>query len=159
MIYNYNDYELLYLIKEQNEKALNILINKYIPLIYSIINRWNINYYEKEDYFQEGLYCLNIAINTFSDKYNKTFTKYFELIWNRRIISLVKSKVEYTYIDNIDMIGTKCNYLEEMVDEYLLEYNLSFLTDLEKKIFSLYYIDKVTIDKISITLDIEKKKI
>jgi DNA-directed RNA polymerase specialized sigma subunit len=62
-MYQYNDYELLYLIRENCEVALDIMFSKYVPLIKSRIRSFHIKEWNKEDFFQEGLISLiNISI-------------------------------------------------------------------------------------------------
>ena len=56
-MYQYNDYELLYLISEHDENALDIMYHKYMPLIKARIAAFRIKRYNQEDFFQEGLLC------------------------------------------------------------------------------------------------------
>lgn len=95
-LYKYNDYYLIYLVQsEQCEAALNILIKKYENMAYKYINLYNVKETDYEDYMQEAAILLYRAINLFIDKYNKTFTRYYELILKRRILYLKKLEPKY----------------------------------------------------------------
>ena len=53
MIIKYNDNELLYLISEKDEVALEIMMNKYEPLIKSMLVRYKIKSKNFEDFYQK----------------------------------------------------------------------------------------------------------
>lgn len=130
-MYQYNDYELLYLISENCEIALDIMFQKYIPLIKSRMRSFHIKEWNKEDFFQEGLISLYKAISTFREDKNKTFTKYFDLILQRKFIQILRKESNNFY--NVDYIGA---------GEYLCEPVLCFednLSDVMSKCsFSLF---------------------
>ena len=96
MIYNYNDYELLYLIREKSDEALEIMYRKYTPLIRKRILDFRIQV-NHEDFFQEGLLALDIAIRRYIDLYDKTFNKYFDLILQRRFIQILRKQEKHYY--------------------------------------------------------------
>ena len=76
----YNDYELLYLMNEFDEEAERIFFEKYTNLIKTRVNKFGIKSRYREDFVQEGLYMLVVAIRTYNEYSNKTFNKYFDLI-------------------------------------------------------------------------------
>ena len=119
-MFQYNDYELLYLIQENCDIALDIMYQKYVPLIYSRIRSFHIKEWNKEDFFQEGLISLHRAITTFREDKNKTFTKYFDLILQRKYIQILRKESNNFY--NVDLIGAG-EYLSEPVRVF--EDNLS----------------------------------
>ncbi len=90
-MFKYNDYELIYMIKDNNDAALNLMYEKYTPFIYMIIRDMNIYDKYKDDFLQEGYMSLNDAIRTYDMNYNKTFYKYFEVILRRRYYRLYKT--------------------------------------------------------------------
>ena len=55
---NYNDYELLYLISEGSELALDLLYKKYYIYINKVVGKINVPKYTKEDLVQEGIKIL-----------------------------------------------------------------------------------------------------
>ncbi|MGD9887084.1 MAG: LuxR C-terminal-related transcriptional regulator [Bacilli bacterium] len=102
-MYQYNDYELLYLINENDDLALDIMFQKYIPLIKTRIRGFKIKYWNYEDFFQEGLIMLHRAIQTFNPDSRKTFNKYFDLILQRKFMQILKKESHHFY--NVDLVG------------------------------------------------------
>lgn len=72
-----NDSELLYLVREGNEEAYELIINKYKYIIIHILNETVKNIelvgMEKIDLYQEGLMGLLTAIKNFDDKKDVSF--------------------------------------------------------------------------------------
>ena len=90
---DFNDYELISYINENNEEANNILIKKYEPLIHSIANRMlkSCSYIglEESDLVQEGMIGLNHAISYFNEQKDIIFYTYAKTCIERRMISTV----------------------------------------------------------------------
>lgn len=89
----YNDYELLSYVSENNEDALNILFEKYKPLIVSYSKKM-LSYSKNlgidlNDLIQEGMIGLSTAINTFDDMRDTSFYTYAKRCIENKIISLV----------------------------------------------------------------------
>jgi RNA polymerase sporulation-specific sigma factor len=112
-MYQYNDYELLYLISENDDTALDIMFQKYIPLIKTRIRSFKIKYWNYEDFLQEGLLMLHRAIQTFNPESRKTFNKYFDLILQRKFIQLLRKESHHFY--NVDLVGIGDTLMEEQV--------------------------------------------
>jgi len=63
-----NDYELIYLVQNhQDGIALEFLFDKYKLLIWKYIHQYEVPYYEREDFFQEGLIMLHKAVLRFDE--------------------------------------------------------------------------------------------
>lgn len=161
MLFNgLNDYELIYLIGENNDVALNLMYEKYSIYIYKIIYEYNINSRFKEEFFQEGLMQLNVALKTFKTKYNKTFFKYFDLILRREFNRLSTKSRKYDIpIDNL----TISSMLEDSIVEYKTEISLSNIEKLlnkeEKIIFEEVYIKNRKSALVSKEYNINIKKV
>lgn len=89
-----NDFELVYLIEENNEDALNILYDKYKPIIDMKTKRY-IKYASKlgleyNDLFQEGMVGLSEAINSFRAQKDVQFKTFANLCIERQIFSALK---------------------------------------------------------------------
>lgn len=129
----YNDYELLYLISEFDEEAETILFNKYMNLIRSRIKGFKIVSRYKEDYMQEGLFMLVVAIRTYNQDFKKTFNKYFDLILQRRFIHLLMREKNYfnnvSYVDESQILS----HPDVLVYEY--NKNIKFSSFEEKVIY------------------------
>ena len=151
----YNDFELVYLIRENNEEAREILYNKYKPIIVkkSTDQIYKLGSYGMEinDLIQEGYIGLDNAINCFNEKENTSFYTLAFLCIDRQIITYIKKNTnnkamvlndainlddgkEYLFRDNTDIEGSFIN--KEDAKEFI---NLmcDSLSDIEKKVFSL----------------------
>ena len=86
MYINYNDYELIYLAKENSETAKKILFDKYSTLISKMYREGF--YYQKyhySDFLQEGLMILETTINNYKNDYDVSFYNYFKICFARRL--------------------------------------------------------------------------
>ena len=151
----YNDFELVSLIRENNEEAREILYNKYKPIIVkkSTDQIYKLGSYGMEinDLIQEGYIGLDNAINCFNEKENTSFYTFALLCIDRQVITYIKKNTnnktmvlndainlddgkEYLFRDNTDIEGSFIN--KEDVKEFI---NLicDSLSDIEKKVFSL----------------------
>ena len=84
-----NDYELLYLVGENNEEVYNSIYVKYKPLIHRMAKTLCENYksalVEYDDLFQEGMYGLNNAIKSFNGKSGSLFYTLAKLCISREM--------------------------------------------------------------------------
>ncbi len=116
---NINDYETLYMIKENDDSYRQVMFNKYHPLIVSLANRFikQYNYINVDinDLIAEGNLALNSAIDSYDERYNTKFYTYCMNIITRKYISYIKALIvknsHYNYIslDEIDY-DVKYNY-------------------------------------------------
>lgn len=125
-----NDYELIYLYNEGNENILDIILNKYKPLVYLLIKKMNIPYVDKEDFLQEGLMILYKCINSYSED-KGLFFNYCNVAIKRRFFTLINKKrqeIDYllTPMDNTPM-------LKEKTINYEISHSREFETLLEIK--------------------------
>jgi len=96
-MYKYiNDYELLYLISENNEEAYNRVYSKYRELVKveanRIYSRCKYLGISKEDIYQAGLYGLSQAINNFNEKDNVLFYTCAKTFIIREIQTFIRNK-------------------------------------------------------------------
>ena len=154
-----NDLELLSRIREHDDLALEIMFEKYKPLIYTKIKKYNFPALEKEDYLQEGRIVLVKAIDTYrEDNANqKTFTKYFELLLENRFIDLYRiNKNRSQYI----LVGLNAiNMANEQEKEQPEIKGAEHLSKREQKVFDLYFIENVEIKEIAKHLELTEKQI
>lgn len=88
---NINDYEQIYLIRENDEEARMVVFNKYKPIVISIANK----YYDffkgygidMEDLIQEGMVGLYHAVDAFKDDQSACFYTFSSLCIEREIKS------------------------------------------------------------------------
>ncbi len=90
-----NDYEVLYMIRENSEEAKDLMYEKYMPIVKNMASTFyklNKNLgVEYEDYIQEGLIALNKAIYTYDEKKDVLFFTYFNNIINKHFNSYIRS--------------------------------------------------------------------
>lgn len=135
-----NDYELLYLIQGENDQiALNYMFNKYEGFIWKQIHLLHVNQSEHEDFMQEGRMMFIKAINTFHERFNKTFTRYFELILKRHFYRLNKKVPKYVFDEYV--INTyQYGYIEEDYDDFL-----TLCSSFEQRVFRYYFLENKTV--------------
>jgi RNA polymerase sporulation-specific sigma factor len=153
MIYVMNDYELIYLIRcNACEHALNFMYQKYQRFIWKHIHHLNVEQKEHDDFHQEGLLTLHKAIQTFNETYQKSFTKYFELILRRHFYGLIRCLPEYTLFETTDFVK-EYTLLEEEV-EYM-----TFESDIEREIHNRYVIERQPVKQIACETGLAPKQI
>ena len=110
---NYNDYELIYLVQcHYDQTSLKIIFDKYKAFIYKVALSKRIYSLSLEDLVHLGLVSLKTAIESYSELFNKTFMRFFELIYIRRLSRELKSAYKKAqHITNID---------HEIIDNVLL---------------------------------------
>lgn len=141
---NYNDYELIYLISEGSEQALNLLYHKYYIYINKIVGKVNVPKYKREDLVQEGVNVLFASIKNFNpDKYNKTFFNYFKFALERKIYKLINTSTYY----NSNLILTDNSFKDDTSSHSnLITIYRSLLKDeLELEIFDNCLLDGLSL--------------
>ena len=156
---DYNDYELLDYIAENNEDANNIMYKKYEPLIYKTAKKMH-KYGKKiglelNDLIQEGMLGLSKAIDSFDENVDTMFYTYAKLCIERKIISAVisasrnrqKALNESISIDSAfsdleyafknDTSNPEKILLNEEKKQELINIAKSILTDFELQVFEL----------------------
>ena len=86
-----NDYEVVYLVRENDEEAREIIFNKYIPIVRRIASDHlalaKMARIEYEDLEQEGLIALNEAINKYNERSGVLFYTFLCVCVERRILT------------------------------------------------------------------------
>lgn len=170
-----NDYELIYLIKEDNEQALNIMFNKYQPLIKKIAHYYFERFkglkIEFEDLVQEGMIGLCEAIRGFKLDKEVLFFTFAFLCIKRKIASYIRKIMTDANLSlyaslSIDSrnIDKGINYEEPltlMEEKVFIEHLINFkntLDFIDANIFELRY-NSFSYKEISKFLGINKKAI
>jgi len=84
-----NDYELLYLAKEEPEVIVEVLYGKYKKMIYSKALRYSSSNSNLEDYLNEAKLSLYKAVENYQD--NTTFVTYLNKCLNNNLTNYKKS--------------------------------------------------------------------
>ena len=83
-----NDYELLYLIHENNEEAMNFLLEKYSKTIYSKCLKYSNSNNNIDDYINEGIQAFYEAVKTYNE--NTKFITYLNTCLDRKLLNYKK---------------------------------------------------------------------
>ena len=150
-----NDYELMYLIKENDEDAVNLMIGKYEPIIINMARKFypKVKLFgaEMDDLVQEGRIAVIKAINSYNQNSVSIFYTYVCICIERRMITYLRnlstskqSPLNYSIGEDrvfsiADMSLEPVNYLTQMyVEESIV--NSKYLFDfLDSNIFELRY--------------------
>ena len=168
----YNDYELICLAREGNEDAINIIYQKYKPIIVTkskdsivLASHHGI---EISDIMQEGYIGLDEAIKSFSESDNTSFYTFATLCINRQIINYLrklnctKDKIlnDAVVIDETLEKSIKDNFDTEFsfISTEIMDDIEKILTDFEKKVFKLKSVG-YSFEEIAKTLDRDVKSI
>ena len=171
---NYNDYELIYMVRENNEDSEDLLINKYIPIIMNISNYYYDRYsnygYDRDDFIQEGYFGFLKAIKKYDEKKNALFYTFLVLCLHRTLITFCnrisnsKKNINGIYLDSIDDVDVADKTCD--TEQYFLYRNN--IDDIWKIIYRkpIEYIsvfelrwNHFTYDEISKLLDISHRKV
>lgn len=86
-----NDYELLYLIHQGSEEAMELLLHKYERLVWSCIHSYH--YCDDSDHsevYQRCLLCFHRAVERFREGTEARFSTYLKKLLNREIIDYIR---------------------------------------------------------------------
>ena len=91
---DYNDYELLYMVRENDDNSYDILINKYIPIIKNIAYRYYNSYsnygYDQDDFIQEAYCAFLNAVSNYNEDKNTLFYTFVLVCIHRSLITFCK---------------------------------------------------------------------
>lgn len=85
------DEELVNIIKDGNEDALNILIDRYKNFVRVNANKYFLIGSDSNDVFQEGMIGLYLAIKNYSFDKDASFKTFAQMCINRQLISALKT--------------------------------------------------------------------
>ena len=116
---DYNDYELLYMVKESDETAYNLLYEKYKPLIHNLSKRYAKIYknygIDINDFILEGYVGLEQAILKFKDYDEYKFKSLASVCISRYMQNIVReAKLKKNYVLNNSVYYEKLNEDNEM---------------------------------------------
>lgn len=175
---DFNDFELLSYVSENNEQASYILFKKYEPLIVSIASKYA-NYCSSlgldiNDLIQEGRIGLNKAMHKYEENKENTFYTFAKICIERKIKSAIvmakrqkhrvlneslsiDSYISDTNISFEKIIGNYDNEPEKILIDFelkgeILEFARNNFSDIEYQVFELYK-DGFDYKEISLILD------
>jgi len=172
----YNDYELVALAKEDNEDAINLIYQKYKPIIIkksqNMIVRASHHGIEISDIMQEGYIGLEEAIKNFNENDNASFYTFAILCINRQIINYLRKTTggrdrilneavaidEYVEKNMKDDYDTEFSFIYKEYEKDINDEIEKNLTDFEFKVFKMK-IDGYSFEEIANNLNRDLKSI
>ena len=148
----YNDYELIYMVREKDEDSYNAIFSKYYPIIkkisFNYYNRFNNYGYDYDDFIQEACLAFHGALSSFNEMENVLFYTYSITCMERKLISFCKkisclkrtlSPDNYVEYNDNFYSDQKSNVFDEaqINDFYVL---------LKKTIYDLDYVDSCVLE-------------
>lgn len=138
----YNDYELVYMVQEENENAYQILYDKYQPLLRQIVSRFYSTYryfgIEYEDLYQEANLALTKAIRAYQVSSNTLFYTFACITIRSKLKNLIKVSTSQKCLFHQNMLslydainGTDKDVL--LIDTIIDPDSLDPALELEKK--------------------------
>ncbi len=162
-----NDYELIYLVSEKDDYALDYIFNKYAKIINSICNKYYAKYkyigLSYDDLVQEAKYAVSKSIKNYNDE-KSLFYSFLIVCIDRHLLSFCKKYNNMrNYPLNYSLSDDAFNYVMDDnssygVDSILTENELFFECKNNLKfdqsiVFELRY-NAFTYKEISILLDL-----
>ena len=176
MLEEYNDYELVSLAREGNEEAIDIIYQKYKPIIVgkstdAIVNASH-HGIEISDIMQEGFIGLEEAINAFSESDNASFYTFAVLCINRKIINYLRKTTrgrdrilndavmidEYVEKNFKDDFDTEFSFILQERKEKIFDEIEKRFTEFENSVFKLKF-DGYNFEEIANILNKDVKSI
>lgn len=159
---NYNDYEIIDLIRQGSEEAWNLMFEKYRWLIAKKITKFNLTA-EFDDRFQESLMVMHRSIVHFDDRKNKSFTRYFESNLEHHLISVIRTRQRQNrfMVERLPLLladeirETEATYYTR--DE--IEDGIGTLSPLEKAVFEERMVKNRPIAEIAAAMAVPPKKV
>lgn len=158
----FNDYEILELIKQGSDEALELMVGKYRFLIAKKIASHNLQD-EFDDCFQESVILLYKSVLRFEDRFNKTFTKYFEHNLDNLMITLIRKRARYRrfltekgqfLISETPSRADTYNNTEQDVKRMIAK-----LSGLEKEVYRERFVEGRTVRETALRLGMAEKQV
>ena len=150
---NYNDYELIYYIKDGNEAALDFMIKKYEPLIKKLTTSFIRFSDKRDDLIQEGFLILMKCIDKYNSNMNCTFYSYFIVSIRHHFYHLMNDEYYKMPILSSDVIYNSMTPIEKS-----FKGKDFFKDELKISIFDNCIIGNISIYKYSKEYNIPYKK-
>lgn len=111
---NLNDYEIIYMVRENDDVAQNMMFKKYLPVIKKIATKY-FDFAKKcgvefDDLVQEGMIALNKAINTYDENSGALFYTYVYLCIERHFVSYCRVISGYRHMPLNSSVGEEMLY-------------------------------------------------
>ena len=182
---NYNDYELISMVRENDEFSYYSLFEKYKPIVKNISKEFYDRYsdygYDYDDFIQEGYVGFQNALNKYDSSKGALFYTFVELCIRRRLLSFTKnitlpkrniSNKYFVSLDDLDVGDNSVSLNEELdyedtmntIKDVLYSLDLKYTAPFELKMnnFSLKEISillEVSINSVSYRVNLVRDEI
>ena len=182
---NYNDYELISMVRENDEFSYYSLFEKYKPIVKNISKEFYDRYsdygYDYDDFIQEGYVGFQNALNKYDSSKGVLFYTFVELCIRRRLLSFTKnitlpkrniSNKYFVSLDDLDVrdnsvsLNNELDYEDTMniIKDVLYSLDLKYTAPFELKMnnFSLKEIStllEVSINSVSYRVNLVRDEI
>ena len=182
---NYNDYELISMVRENDEFSYYSLFEKYKPIVKNISKEFYDRYsdygYDYDDFIQEGYVGFQNALNKYDSSKGALFYTFVELCIRRRLLSFTKnitlpkrniSNKYFVSLDDLDVrdnsvsLNDELDYEDTMntIKDVLYSLDLKYTAPFELKMnnFSLKAISillEVSINTVSYRVNLVRDEI
>lgn len=182
---NYNDYELISMVRENDEFSYYSLFEKYKPIVKNISKEFYDRYsdygYDYDDFIQEGYVGFQNALNKYDSSKGVLFYTFVELCIRRRLLSFTKnitlpkrniSNKYFVSLDDLDVrdnsvsLNDELDYEDTMniIKDVLYSLDLKYTAPFELKMnnFSLKEIStllEVSINSVSYRVNLVRDEI
>lgn len=182
---NYNDYELISMVRENDEFSYYSLFEKYKPIVKNISKEFYDRYsdygYDYDDFIQEGYVGFQNALNKYDSSKGALFYTFVELCIRRRLLSFTKnitlpkrniSNKCFVSLDDLDVrdnsvsLNDELDYEDTMniIKDVLYSLDLKYTAPFELKMnnFSLKEIStllEVSINSVSYRVNLVRDEI
>ena len=157
---NYNDYELIYMVRDNNDNFANILYEKYMPILkkisYEYYQKFDSYGYDYDDFLQEAFVAFQKSLISFDENKNNLFYSFVILCVRRslmsfcRNISSKKNNLSNKYfldIEDVFVVDDKSNVLDmihqkeiyQIFRDIIFDFSLEVSSILELKINGFSY--------------------
>lgn len=182
---NYNDYELISMVRENDEFSYYSLFEKYKPIVKNISKEFYDRYsdygYDYDDFIQESYVGFQNALNKYDSSKGALFYTFVELCIRRRLLSFTKnitlpkrniSNKYFVSLDDLDVrdnsvsLNDELDYEDTMniIKDVLYSLDLKYTAPFELKMnnFSLKEIStllEVSINSVSYRVNLVRDEI
>ena len=91
---NYNDYELIYMVREHDDDSYDVLFQKYLPIIKKIASDYYKNFSsygcDLDDFIQEGYLGFQRAVSSYDEEKDILFYTFVVICIHRKILSFCR---------------------------------------------------------------------
>ena len=164
----YNDYELIYMVQEEDDFSRNVLYQKYSPIIFNIANEIYNQFsqygYDYDDFVQEAYIAFQNALYSYDESSNILFYTFVIVCIRRRLFSFCRKitkgiKNISFYVDDFDdtLIVDNKNDVEDLCNNEEIQnifHDIIFKLSLEEGAIFELKMNGFTYREISMLLDI-----